>query len=108
MVKYREYYDVNELTDQVQVKNMTNLMEKVKDEIKQENKELDNTIKEQYQNINIKLEKFEEDIKQDNSFNNADNPSFIKTAKSKKNKNKRNAEKNLTRCEKINKIKNKL
>ena len=108
LVKYREYYDVNELTDQVQVKNMTNLMEKVKDEIKQENKELDNTIKEQYQNINIKLEKFEEDIKQDNSFNNADNPSFIKTAKSKKKKNKRNAEKNLTRCEKINKIKNKL
>ena len=65
LVKYREYYDVHELTDQTQVKHITNLLEKVQEEIKQENKELDNSIKEQYQNINLKLEKFDNDFKEE-------------------------------------------
>lgn len=62
LIKYREYYDVNELTENPQVKNISSLIEKVQEEIKQENKELDSSLKEQYKNINIKLEKFQDEI----------------------------------------------
>ena len=84
LVKYREYYDVHELTDQTQVKHITNLLEKVQEEIKQENKELDNSIKEQYQNINLKLEKFDNDFKEEQ--NDDDDIKFKKTLKNKKRK----------------------
>ena len=45
LVKYREYYDVHELTDQTQVKHITNLLEKVQEEIKQEYIQLKNNTK---------------------------------------------------------------
>ena len=56
LIKYKENYDPDVLEDNNQLKTINNLIA----EVKQENKEIDDEIKDQYNNLNIKLEKISE------------------------------------------------